>query len=211
LINYLTSDNYTPRRVNMVNPFISDAIMTVTTTLVLFGFCDSINKIRHMHIVGNCTIPIPGTNYVVKFTKYIRPSLCYTITDTDVKISYHEIGTITWPRTIIPNPKKIVVVQPCPGLYNTYDWHGVRVDLKGVITKDTKPTEFVECVVRILKSIGYVSLQNGSPEKDVSMYDIMDQLKALFDQTDVEHATNHMKQIFNLMHQLECIVISSVI
>ena len=191
----------------MVNPFILDAIGPLLTTLVLFGFCDAINEIRHRHVVGECIVPIPGTNYVVQFSDDEIPCLCCTITDTDGNITYRYIGRITWPGTIIPNPKKIVVVQPCPGIYNTYNLSSVLADLKGATSNKEEPYEFVHCVVYILKSIGYVSLQNGSPEKDVSPYDIMAQLKALFDQTDVEHATNHMKQIFKLMARLECIMI----
>lgn len=208
MINCLTFDNYKLHHFNMVNPFILDAIGPLLTTLVLFGFCDAINEIRHRHIVvGDCIVPIPGTNYVIKFSDDEIPRLCCTIIDTDGNITYRDIGRITWPGTIIPNPKKIVVVQPCPGIYNTYDLSSVLSDLKGATSNKEEPYEFVKCVVCILKSIGYVSLQNGSPEKEVSPYGIMAQLKVLFDQANIEHATNHMKQIFERMAQLECIVI----
>jgi len=195
----------------MVNPFVPGAIGPVSTTPVLFGFCNAINYIRNQCIVGDCIVPIPGTNYVVKFSNGVIPYMCYTITDTNGNITYHDIGTITWPKTSIPNPKMIIVVQPCPGLYNTYNLPSLLADLKGATSDKPEPHEFVKCVVYILNSIGYMSLQNESTDQDVSHSDIMDQLKALFDQTDVEHATNHMKKIFDLMHQLERIVISSVI
>lgn len=209
MINCLTFDNYTLHCFNMVNPFIPDAIITFLTTLVLFGFCDAINAIRHQHVVGNCIIPILGTNYVVKFSEYAIPTLCYTVTGNNGDITYHNIGTITWPGTSIPNPKKIVVVQPCPGIYNTYDLYGVLDDLKGVTKDHQEPNEFIKPVMHILKSIGYVSFQNT--ETNASPSDIMNQLKTLFDQQNVEHATNHMKKIFDLMTQLERAVVSSVV
>lgn len=190
----------------MVDPVIPGAIFAFLTKIVLFGFCVEINEIRHQHVVGNCIVPIPGTNYVIKFSKYAIPTLCYTVTGNNGDITYHNIGTITWPGTHIPNPKKIVVVQPCPGIYNTHDLYGVLADLKGVSTKDhQEPNEFIKPVMHILKGIGYVSLQNT--ETNTSPSAIMNQLKTLFDQQNVEHATNHMKQIFDLMHQLEGAVV----
>ena len=191
----------------------------------LFGLYDRINDIinKNKHIEG-INIPIPGTNYFIQFT-HTGPVIGYTVTNFNGYIENHDIGTIIlngFERGDDPNPAELVVVQHYLCIYNAYDLCSILSDLLGVTSQCMDPCKFMHKVIYILNSIGYVSSHRSNPfdmivSTDLSSHtyvdnmsksiELMNQLKTLFDQKEVEHATEHMKKIFKLMDQLTTTVV----
>lgn len=177
-----------------------------TTNPYLYGFESQINYIieHNQNPLDFVNIEVPDTNYVINIGGN-RSVLMFVTIHPDEYTRYTTIGTIMYPESKIPDISTSIVVQPCPGIYNAYDWHGVSADLCGVTIDELEPHEFLKRITYVLECIGYMS-QTDSVESELLAFEIMDQLKVLFDQANVEHATNHMKTILDLVSQLECVV-----
>ena len=210
---------------NVIQDVIRGAILTGTEMAKhpkLFGLCTRINDIINNNTHIECiNIPIPGTNYFIIKFKHTGPVIGYTVTNFNGYIENHDIGTIIsngFERGDDPNPAKLVVVQHYLCIYNTYNLRSILSDLIGATSQCTDPCKFMHKVINILNSIGYVSSHRSNPfdmivSTDLSSHtyvdhmsksiELMNQLKTLFDQKEVEHATEHMKQIFEIMSQFE--------
>ena len=192
-------------------PFrIKDAIGSGNTDIpTMFGFYEVIMCLLVMYPPERrrdiVYVPIPGTNYVVYIDRPI-PTLGYVV-NTPEYTSPRHIGSIMLPGCDIPDTTSQIITQPCPGIYTTVSWHRCRTKLLAATVCAMTHVESAKQIAAVLKCIGYVSFSmhysTSATESNISVSEIMNQLKALFNQEVVEHATNHMKQIFKLMYQLE--------
>ena len=145
---------------------------------------------------------ITGTNYVVYIDR--SPPVLGYVVGTPEYTSPRHIGSIMLPGCDIPDTASKIITQPCPGIYTTFSWRLFRIKLISVTSDNITCVEFTKRVIDLLQCVGYISFPMVSTaESNISVSEIMNQLKALFNQEVVEHATNHMKQIFKLMYQLE--------
>lgn len=175
----------------------------------IFGFYDVIMHLLVMYPPENrhniVYVPIPDTNYVVYIDRS-PPVLGYVVNTLEYTSPRH-IGSIMLPGCDIPDTASKIITQPCPGIYTTVSWHRCRTKLLDATVCDMTHAESAKQIAAVLKCIGYVSFSMhcsiSATESEFSVSEIMNQLKALFNQEVVEHATNHMKQIFKLMYQLE--------
>ena len=172
----------------------------------MFGFYEVIMRLLVMYPpeirCSICYVPITGTNYVVYIDRS-PPTLGYVV-DTPEYTSPRHIGCIMLPGRDIPDPKYQIVTQPCPGIYTTFSWRLFRIKLISVTSDNITCVEFTKRIIDLLQCVGYISFPMVSAaESNISVSEIMNQLKDLFNQEVVEHATNHMKQIFKLIYQLE--------
>ena len=197
---------------------IEDAIsLGNTDNPTMFGFYEVIMCLLVMYPLEiRCDIvyvPILGTNYVVYIDRS-PPVLGYVVNTLEYTSPRH-IGCIILPGCDIPDTASKIITQPCPGIYTTVSWHRCRTKLLDTTVCDMTHAESAKKIAAVLKCIGYVSFSmhcsTSATESEFSVSEIMNQLKALFNQEVVEHATNHMKQILKLTAQLERAVSSSVI
>ena len=150
------------------------------------------------------SMDVLGTNYVIRFTKS-GPVLMYKICSHNIAdTNCFRIGKIITPDFNIPDPSKAVVVQKCPGIVNIYLWKKIREKLRSATVASMEPHDFVQKVVRdVIRRIGYVSNLDARKSFE-SQVELMANLKALFNQEQVEHETNHMNTICELVSELEC-------
>jgi hypothetical protein len=109
-------------------------------------------------------------------------------------------GQIMMPGRTYPDPKSVIVTQSAPGLFNAYEWSGVRADLIGTIGDIKDPDELAKKLTYHLEYLGYDKTERKNKQLKAGF--IVDKLHELINQTEVEHQTQHMKLIFTFTNAL---------
>ena len=174
---------------------------------ILFGFESAIMSIATMYPLdvrdGIGFIDVPGTAYSVLISS-AAPILHYVITTMEGR-KKRVIGTIMTPEHANPDLATRIVWQSCRGIYGTGRWNTMRKHLLTATNRDMTCAEFASSVTYVLnKYIDYVAIAVKMNSQSPS--EIMGELTRLFYMTTPEHATNHMKEIIELLNQLNAAV-----
>ena len=180
---------------------------TFYTSLPLFGLFQVIMTIATMYPPdsrdGIGFIDVPGTKYSVLISG-AAPILYYVITTPDGS-KKRVIGTIMTTGYEIPDLATRIVWQQCRGIYGSGRWNTMRKHLLTATNRDMTCAEFAVSVTYVLnKYIDYVATAVKMNLQSPS--EIMGELTRLFYMTTPEHATNHMKEIIELLNQLNAAV-----